>query len=287
MLESSCVEPPIATDYDALSHMARALFFEAGSLMVMWALYCDDSGTNGQSEVAVAACLVGKVEQWEMFQKEWAQVAIDEEFKEFHMTKFEGGHAEFHSWRGDDARKKRVLRKLLGIIKTRMRVGFSSSVSKVAYEKIVPQDIRDRFAFGKNHYTFVVRDCLSMLYRWRKTFGYEGQIQYVFDDMSKGKDEIDHTFEVALERGDPALKDFGMFRGGWGFADSVTVRPLQGADILAWETRRHMTDVFLAAPGTEKPTRESFSDLCASPITVHCYNEEKLCKLVESARQAY
>ena len=120
-----------------------------------------------------------------------------------------------------------------------------------------------------------------MLYMWRQKYGYQEKIDYVFDRMTKGKGEIDRTFEVALERGEKATKAFGMSKSCWTFGDKSEIKLLQAADILAWETYRHMTNVDLRPPERRQSQRESFVALNESPLEIFYHNEMTLTKLVQ------
>src|SRR5262249_14872095 len=151
-------------------------------LMAMFTLYCDDSGTHTQSPIAVAACYVSTVEQWERFVVDWNDADAAEHFGVFHMADFVARKEQFAlpEWQ-DDEKRDRTIKRLITIINTRRRMGFFGVVEKSAYDTEVPQNLRDRFKLGKNHYTFVVRMCLAKVLRWRMKYGYQEPIQFVFD----------------------------------------------------------------------------------------------------------
>lgn len=94
--------------------------------------YFDDSGTDGNSPIAVAACYVSSQEQWTEFTRNWTDVARAEGFTEFHMAQFvakpEAGHEPFCRW--DNEKKNRVYRKLSSIINVRMQKGFAIAIPK-------------------------------------------------------------------------------------------------------------------------------------------------------------
>jgi len=70
----------------------------------------DDSGTDSQSPIVVAACYVAKKTQWDEFVRNWDEARKEEGFDVFHMADFmakpEYGKNPFCEW--DEAKKKRV-----------------------------------------------------------------------------------------------------------------------------------------------------------------------------------
>ena len=89
--------------------------------------YCDDSGTDANTPVAVAACYIASREQWDFFVRNWDEVREREGFDVFHMCEFmakpEAGHKPFCDW--DNIKKDRVYKKMASIINTRISRGFA------------------------------------------------------------------------------------------------------------------------------------------------------------------
>jgi hypothetical protein len=67
----------------AIHHNYDAKFRLRNSLMVMFTLYFDDSGTHAKSEVAVAGCYIATVEQWSEFKRNWQEANVREHFGTF------------------------------------------------------------------------------------------------------------------------------------------------------------------------------------------------------------
>ena len=63
----------------------------------MLTLYCDHSGTHRASDVAVAACYVATVEQWDEFRRNWNEANERENFGVFRMADFVGRQKQFAS----------------------------------------------------------------------------------------------------------------------------------------------------------------------------------------------
>jgi hypothetical protein len=54
----------------------------------MYEAYFDDSGSNAQSEIAIAACYVSTRRSWVEFVNEWDLARHQEGFDTFHMAEF-------------------------------------------------------------------------------------------------------------------------------------------------------------------------------------------------------
>jgi hypothetical protein len=277
--EELCVNSQLA--YDGFSHFVFSIGAEPHTVMPMFTLYCDDSGTHAGSDIAVAGCCIASVEQWREFKRNWDSINERENFGVFHMADFVAKRGQFANaeWR-DQQKRDRTIHSLLGIIKTRAAFMICSAVVKSAYDEIVTSELRERM--GKNHYTFAVRHCVALVDQWRARHGYTEPLQYVFDRMTKGSGDINETvFRPALVGGDAALQRYGIAKGGWSFQDKATVIQLQAADIWAWENLRYASRTFFAKDARE-PVRQSYRFLRQRiPGDVRYHNRESLLRFVD------
>lgn len=248
----------------------------------MFTLYCDDSGTHSQSEIAVAACLIASVDQWDKLKDEWDRANECEEFGVFHMADFVAKQEQFSSpkW-ANQAKRDRTIKRLINIIQTRVQFAIACAIVKSAYDDVVSENIQHPFWVDrKSHYTFTVRHCIAHIQKWRSSFHRLEPIQYVFDRLSKGKDEIDRQMELGATGGELALQAYGIQQGGWSFQDKAAVTPLQAADIWAWENYKYFVDSFLPESNKQKPRRKSYQALLKVPHTVRLHNKESLANLI-------
>jgi hypothetical protein len=84
--------------------------------MLDFEVYFDDSGTHGQSEIAVGACYIAPKDQWDLFVKDLDLLRAKHGFDCFHMADFMAGQQDFVGW--DDSKRERVLRAVSCLIKT-------------------------------------------------------------------------------------------------------------------------------------------------------------------------
>ena len=204
---STCVK----SQYDGFVHLIRSLGISTNSLIPMFTLYCDDSGTHSRSEISVAACLIAPVDQWDRLKEEWNRANECEEFGVFHMADFVAKQEQFSSpkW-ADQTKRDRTIKRLLNIIQTRVQYAIACAVVKSAYDDVLSENIQHPFWIArKSHYTFTVRHCIAHIERWRTRFHHREPIQYVFDRLSKGKGEIDQEMELGATGGELALQALG------------------------------------------------------------------------------
>ncbi|HTA60503.1 MAG TPA: hypothetical protein VK805_20285 [Candidatus Baltobacteraceae bacterium] len=244
----------------------------------MFSAYFDDSGTHLESDVAIAACYIGTLDRWKCLSDDWDAAKNAEGFTVFGMADILGGKGEFRGWK--EYKRDRLIRRLITNIRCRASIGISISVPKVAYDKTIQGKIRGRF--GKFHYTFAVRSCLTQIKGWRERHGITTPMQYVFDITSQGKGEIIEALEYHISTGRASLS--GLESGGYSFQSKKGLPPLQAADILAHETYRCVLNE-LIVPGTLPD--HYFGELVNGGLVTKYWTEEKLAGVRDSVSAKY
>ena len=129
---------------------------------------------------------------------------------------------------------------------------------KSDYDRIIPDQYRERL--GRNHYTFALMQCMSMIQDYRERNKLTEPFDYVFESGTKGNGEIMNIFE-RISRDGPVQDAFGLFPDGYSFQSKLRVPQLQTADILAWESYRHMLNSVVPTGGPARAKRRSFQEL--------------------------
>jgi hypothetical protein len=217
--------------------------------MAFTTIHYDDSGTDPNQKIAVAACYVATPEQWIEFCRNWDEIDREEHFGVFHMAVFAANQKDspFENW--DRVKKKRVLRKLCSVITTRAEVGFARAVSKKDYDAVIVDSFR-RYC-GEFHYTFTLRQCAGAVALHRKTYHEKSSMRCIFDWMAKGnaKREITSVMDAALIKSEIEKQTTGvMSLEGYSFEKKSVVIPLQAADILAWTIYQKMQKLLSNKP---------------------------------------
>jgi len=213
----------------------------------MFTAYFDDSGTDGNSDIAIAACYVSTKRGWDEFVTDWDRAREAEGFDCFHMTDFVAPPGQKKKpWCDWDATKKdRVFARLGEIINRNKRIGVAVAIPKSQWDE-VPDWIRAHF--GYEHYTFAVRMCMTAIGNWRRQSMMTLPIRYIFDfemNHSQKRQEIETILDmVSMPHNHELAGMLGLEPSGYSFERKEVIKPLQAADILAWRMRSHMRKIW-------------------------------------------
>lgn len=252
-------------------------------------VYFDDSGTDAGTPVAVAACYVASKVQWDEFVRSWDEVSAQENFKAFHMAEFvakpEAGHKPFCDW--DNAKKDRVYRRLASIINCRVRKGFAIAVPKKPFDKYAIKEFKDEYA--QNHYVWAARSVMGLIEQWRRQFNVTSPMQYVFDRGSLGQKQLEQVWDDCMLY-ESAQERYGIVPGGVMFADKRIFKPLQAADILAWQSQNHMRRTVMVGrdPNDPRYLHEGFKQLRENrPMMLGFYSDSQVKKAFDKTKAFY
>jgi hypothetical protein len=149
------------------------------------------------------------------------------------------GHEPWCRW--DNNKKDRVFARLAKIINDNKRIGVGVALPKTVYDA-VPQRIRDHY--GTQHYTFAVRMRMIQIFQWREQSGIALPMHYVFDWEEPGTSKHREISEL-MTNVHPSIRPmFGLDTGGFSFRRRQEAKPLQAADILAWQMNAYMPKVY-------------------------------------------
>jgi len=238
-------------------------------------IYFDDSGTDGRTPVAVAACYVSSKEQWDRFVNNWDRVLTDEGFDVFHMAEFvakpEAGHKPFCDW--DTNKKLRVYSKLASILNTRIQKGFAFAIPKHSFDAYALKEFKEEYA--KDHYSWAVKRILGLLAEWRKQSNITAPMQYVFDHGSLAEPQLKAIWEECKINAQ-AERKYGIVPDGVMFQDKKVFKPLQAADILAWQMQNHMRRTVLIGkdPDDARFRHPGFQVLLENNLTQAAFNTD-------------
>ena len=247
------------------SHLRRSLFCGRSDLMSMFAIYCDDSGTDDESRVAAVAGYVGKVAKWEAFQKEWLKALRDFGIDTMHRVDLEGFKGEFETW--NNPLRIKFLQRIQPIIRDHTRYPIGSAVIKADFEKIIPESVTAKFG---GVYGWCTHDCLVAMHVWYDAQGYRNPVDWIFEAGTVGHGQVDalfqHLYDNPKTRAEYHIK-------GWSFQGKSLV-PLQAADVLAYEVFKQVTNQILDKgkddKGKDRNVRFSMKEL------VHANDERYL-----------
>jgi Protein of unknown function (DUF3800) len=203
---------------------------ERPRIRVVIECFFDDSGQESDPThrfVVMAGYMAG---DWNQLYRAWRSLLLKHGLRYVHMKEMIG-ISQKKGWL--DGHLTEVLREFIGAIKDSILVGFGVAVDLQAFQK-VPEDIRKRLGDAQIF-------CCSRILR---------RIMDRLDESGMGNEPISVTFDqdfdfarrrlpmfIDLRKRDPKLR---AALAQVSFASSDHFYPLQAADLLAWETRRHI-----------------------------------------------
>ena len=166
----------------------------------MYEVYFDDSGTDPQSPLAIAAGYISTKQGWKAFSDEWDEIRWSEDVDVFHMADFAAFHNKakkpFCDW--DFEKRERVYARLAKVINANKRIGIAIAIPQDVFKNVVP-GLPEwmRWRIGTCPYTTAVRSLMGAIRQWRERYGITLPMRYVFDRMSdvKAKMEITAVWE--------------------------------------------------------------------------------------------
>jgi hypothetical protein len=199
--------------------------------------YFDESGTHDGSTLLCVAGYLFNSEQCKRFDEEW--LAVLEEFSLPYFRMSECIHAT-GAFKGRREICDLVARRMIGIIKRRVERGMAVSIAEKDFKEHVPEGNHEVTGPA---YSWCVRWILSQVQDWVEKFNPEARVSYFFEsghrDQRTTNEILSRMFGSALGR-ERFYYAAHAFSGKLPTEKSPTVlRPLQAADLLAWQYRTH------------------------------------------------
>lgn len=211
--------------------------------------YADESATH-EGQVLVYAGYVARIGDWERLTAEW-QACLNDEPKLDYFKMNEAWHRR-GKWavyrRPLDLRQRDFrLREFYRIVSAHVLGGVSIVLPIAEFKAAIvarPEVPRQQ----KNKHFFLMYNLMHDLLRSSEHLGLDEPIDFVFDNQSRGKEQIFHAWE-SFSKGAPIPKR--RLGNAPSFSDDKEVLPLQAADFLAWAVRRNAVK-FLSKQPEEK-----------------------------------
>jgi hypothetical protein len=229
-----------------------------GDAIIMSMGYFDDSGTHGSSEVVVWGGLMGTESQWLKFEKDWKAKLAEPlpgkpPLRRFHMADCMARDQEFRGY--SDPEKNAVIHDFRQIILDAGVYGYAAAVVIADWNEILGGKSYGRFGDAD---FFCMNLCVMHAARFARDFTEDRFISLVFDDRKEHTEAnrlVLSIFEEAYNthRGDEDI-------AGISFLPNTKFVPLQGADMIAWETYNHAKTWRPEAQTSERAHLRRFSE---------------------------
>jgi hypothetical protein len=224
--------------------------------------YFDESGTQSGSPVTCVAGYLFESEQCLRLDAEWEAALSDFGVSHFHMTDCANGAGLFRAM--PVSKRDQLARRLIGIIKRRAAIGIVASAR--------PTDVA---RFAKEHkeeaaYILCLCWCVTGVAEWAAERRYAGNIAYFFEAGHRlARKANDAMMFLGLN---PTLRQ-GSRYVAHSFITKQQARPIQAADILAWQWHKEWINRFGVR---RRPRRLDFESLLELPHKVGHLTEEHL-----------
>jgi hypothetical protein len=206
----------------------------------MISAYFDDSGTHDESKVVLVAGIFGTEARMENLDRNWKQhlaAPLDgrkEAIKRFHAYDCDQSTGEFTRWtRTETDYFRHQLRTV--IIESEV-AAYGLACSRRDYDKIIKGNIRSVLGTPEG---FCINQCFVRSLAWVQRNTFDPQMKYVFDNRPAGVQRYAGTvYDAFAQWVDPPPR-----LAGYSFLSSFKIRPLQAADLVAWELNRYAHDI--------------------------------------------
>jgi hypothetical protein len=257
--------------YDPFEHLRQALFWEQDQPICMLTFYADDANKTDQHDYIHIAAYIGLVEQWNQFSIDWRLRLAKAGLTWFHANEFFNGAGEFATWNLKQREGERtiLLQDLTEIIGRARLFSFICVVHVPSWQKLNKEYCLEERCLRP--YPLAGRTIIRLAQNWWRARGHDWKdINYIFDrgfeDWGMLADRVEDDLGIILHK-----------------EDSRTIRPLQAADWLAYESGKEAPQ-YDNWDNRKRQPRMSLRALLSLGSQPTIFREKNLRKLCEHPR---
>jgi hypothetical protein len=222
----------------------------------MLAAYFDDSGTHEQSDIVLVAGIFGTEGRMDSLDRNWKRhldrplCGRKHRLRRFHATDCNASQGEFSGWTRTET--DYFCHQLRMVIIESGVAACGIACSRKDYDELVTGDIR---AVLGNPEVMCINQCFVQSIGWVQDNSFDPKMTLVFDSRpSPVKRYVGTVYDAFSRHVQPPPE-----LTGYAFLSSYDVRPLQAADMIAWELYQHANDCLIHGIGL--PRRQEFCHL--------------------------
>jgi hypothetical protein len=191
--------------------------------------FFDDSGTHGDSAVMAMGGLLGTVRQWEFFAPKWqglldSPVPGKPRLAQFHLYPCRRGQGDFIDY--SLAERDFLTNQFREVILGSGLVTLATAVDMKSWKELVVGDVAEQQGDPLEFCFFKCIEMVTTTIRSRKP---GEKVMIMFDEGTRPRVELFARFVLYQKEKYPEIADVGF-----GVVKDIT--PLQGADMIAYET---------------------------------------------------
>jgi len=187
--------------------------------------YFDESGSSDTSLVLCVAGYVIEKEACKSLDSDWEKVLDNSNLPFFRMSACAHGSRPFSSLLKED--RIDIEKEMIAIIKRSISCGLAVTVEPRQFADIMPNSK----AIG-SAYSFCAHACLTAVQWWANKNNYNGDIAYFFEAGHRSQTEANGIMnEIFTDKNLRAKHRYVAHS----FVDKRKVRPVQAADLIAWQ----------------------------------------------------
>lgn len=199
--------------------------------LLMPKAYIDDSGKHGHSPIFVLSGWAAPVETWIPFSVDW-QTALDINPPLKYFRAYEAAHCIEQFAHFSKERRDQRVRILCDVLDKHLPVQISCVVVLSDFDRLIKTTTLPEWAHNPYYLAFLA--ILTFFARDQKGLGFTEPMDFVFDNQAEKK-KIREWWDEFIEYAPADIKPF--IGNEPNFLDDRSVKPLQAADMMAWQWR--------------------------------------------------
>jgi uncharacterized protein DUF3800 len=239
-----------------IGRLLQILLPDGGFTVQMVEAYFDESGSDDNSEVLCLAGYVFRKEACVELDAKWRDMLTRYKLPFFRMSACAHGVHPFDAMSKNE--RIEVEKEMIALIKEFAAFGMAVTVEPKQFDAIMP-----KIPEVDSAYSFCAHTCLVAVRWWADQNNYWDDIAYIFESGHRSASQANEIMNRIFNM--PDLRASHRY-AAHAFADKRKVRPLQAADLLAWQW---FTDQKRRMAGGKRPVRKDCYALMADAKPLH------------------